>query len=407
MKYATADVPPCPGVIKSLNEDFRVFEVPLYDFSGSGDHTLVHIEKDGISTFEAIRRICRESKFKERDVGHAGMKDARGVTRQWLSFEHTNPESFLALNIPKVRVLEVTKHSNKLKRGHLAANRFEVTLRDFDEARVSDARKVLDVLARRGVPNWYDTQRFGQRGQNPQAGMAILRDDLEGYFRAVLGGHETEPDETTRAARKAYDEGDPQRALELWPRRMNQERAALNAVIRDGATWKALKKLPQKLKLLQVASVQSLLFNRVLDARFDEYDRVWEGDICRLANGADFVVEDPEAEQTRADSMEISPTGPVFGHKARLATGRQGELELQVLNNAGLRAEMWDIGRGLSQKGDRRPFRFAATEVGAEYDAAESALRLKFTLPKGCYATVLLKEITKSGQDLAFLGNSE
>jgi tRNA pseudouridine13 synthase len=407
MKYATAAIPPCPGTIKSVNEDFRVFEVPLYAFSGSGDHTLVHVEKSGISTFEALRRICRELKFSERDVGYAGLKDARGVTRQWLSFEHTNPEHFLALNLPKLKVLEVTRHGNKLKRGHLAANRFEVTLRDVDATNVPHARAALDILARRGVPNWYDTQRFGRRGENPGAGLAILRDNMEDYFRVLLGSPEGETDAPTRAAREAYDAGKLPEALELWPRRANQERAALNAVIRYGPTWNALKKLPQKLKLLQVSSVQSLLFNRALDARFDEYDRVWDGDICRLPNGADFLVENATAELPRTESLEVSPTGPIFGHKMRMPSGREAELEAGVQQAAGLNPEMWDVGRGLSQKGDRRPYRFIATEVGVDCDAPARALSLRFTLPKGCYATVLLKEITKSGEDLAFPDDSE
>lgn len=401
MKYATAAVPPCPGLIKSANEDFRVFEVPLYEFSGKGDHTLVHIEKAGISTFEALRRICQELKFAERDVGYAGLKDARGVTRQWFSFEHTNPESFLALDLPKLKVLEVTKHGNKLKRGHLAANRFEVTLREVSEADVPHAGAALELLAKRGVPNWYDTQRFGRRGENPQAGLAILRGDLQAYFNVVLGNPEAEPDAAIKAARQAYTEGKLEESMQLWPSRANQERSALRAVMKDGPHWKALKKLPQKLKLLQVSSVQSMLFNQTLDARFDEYDRVWDGDICRLENGADFLLEDAAAEQPRCEAREISPTGPIFGHKMRMPSGREGELEQGILQAAGLTPEVWDVGRGLSQKGDRRAFRFMATDVGLEYTAAEKALALKFTLPKGCYATVLLKEITKSGEDLA------
>jgi tRNA pseudouridine13 synthase len=407
MKFATAEIPACPGTIKSVNEDFRVFEVPLYAFAGQGDHTLVHIEKSGISTFEALRRIARELKFSERDVGYAGLKDARGVTCQWLSFEHTNPEHFLGLSIPKIKVLEVTRHGNKLKRGHLAANRFEVTLRGVEPADVPHARAALELLARRGVPNWYDTQRFGRRGENPAAGLAILRGDMPEYFRVLLGKPEGEPDAVTRSAREAYDAGDLAKSLELWPRRANQERAALNAVMRDGPDWKALKKLPQKLKLLQVSSVQSLLFNRALDARFDEYDRVWDGDICRLGNGADFLAEDAAAEQPRADAFEISPTGPIFGSKMRVPSGREAELEQGVQADAGISAEMWDVGRGLSQKGDRRPYRFIASDVGAEYDAQGRALNLRFTLPKGCYATVLLKEITKDGADLAFSGEME
>jgi tRNA pseudouridine13 synthase len=407
MKFATAAIPACPGAIKSVNEDFRVFEVPLYEFSGSGDHTLVHIEKSGISTFEALRRMSRELKFSERDVGFAGLKDARGITRQWLSFEHTNPEHFLALNIPKIQVLEVTRHSNKLKRGHLSANRFEVTLRDVDAANVPHAEAALKLLASRGVPNWYDTQRFGRRGDNADAGLAILRGDMDAYFRVLLGSSGAETDAAARAAREAYDKGKLEEALQLWPRQVNQERAALNAVMRYGPTWNALKKLPQKLKLLQVASVQSLLFNRALDARFDSYASIWDGDICRLPNGADFLVENATAEAHRAESFEISPTGPIFGHKMRMPSGREAELEAAVQQAAGLTPQMWDVGRGLSQKGDRRPYRFIATDVGLDYDTPARALNLRFTLPKGCYATVLLKEITKSGEDLAFPIDSE
>jgi tRNA pseudouridine13 synthase len=406
MKFASADIPACPGQMKSVNEDFRVFEVPLYEFSGSGDHTLVQIEKAGISTFEAVRRICAELKFNQKDVGYAGLKDARGVTRQWLSFEHTDPENFLALHVPKLKVLEVTRHSNKLKRGHLKANRFEVVLREVDEANVPHANATLELLAKRGVPNWYDTQRFGRRGENPAAGLAILRGDLEAYFQSVLGGPGSEPDPAVRAARQAYADGSLEESMQFWPSRANQERTALRAVMKDGPSWKALKKLPQKLKLLQVSSVQSLLFNRVLDARFTEYDRVWEGDICRLPNGADFLVEDAAREQSRCEALEISPTGPIFGHKMRDPGGREFELEQSVLAEQQLTPEIWEIGKGLSQKGDRRPFRFIASDIGAQYNADEKSLQLAFTLPKGCYATVLLKEITKSGEDLAFSSHS-
>lgn len=393
MKFASAQIPPCRGVFKASPDDFRVSEVPLYEFSGSGDHTLVHIEKTGISTFEATRRICRAIDFPERDVGYAGLKDAVGVTRQWLSFEHVKPERFLALDLPKLTVLDVTHHGNKLKRGHLRGNAFEVTLRDVPAEDVPHAQATLDLLARRGVPNWYDEQRFGRRGDNAICGLAILRQDWPGYFNALLGDPATEQDAATRDARQAFIEHGPAAALELWPRHANTERGALKALIDNGATDKALRKLPQKLKLLQVSAVQSLLFNRVLEARFDDYDRVWHGDLCRKENGADFLAEDAALEQPRADQFEISPTGPIFGYKMQQPQGRMAELEAAVLAGEKLTPEMFDIGRGLSQKGDRRPLRFAVQEVDSRYESG--ALKLSFALPKGCYATVLLREITK------------
>ncbi len=405
MLFASADIPPCRGTIKAANEDFRVSEVPLYPFSGRGDHTLVHVEKAGISTFEAIRRICQAIGFAEKDVGYAGLKDARGVTRQWMSFEHVAPETLQSLTLPKISIVEVTKHENKLKRGHLLANTFDVTLRDVDEQDVPHATATLQRLAKRGVPNWYDTQRFGRRGDNARCGLAILRADWPAYFDTLLGEPETERDADVREARAAYIERGAEAALELWPRRGNQERSALKALVEFGPTEKALRRIPQKLKLFQVSAVQSLLFNRVLEARFAEYDRVWDGDICRKENGADFIVEDASAEQPRADRFEIAPTGPIFGHSMRGATGRMGDLEQKALAEESLTPQMFEVGRGLSQKGDRRPLRFGVSEVDSSY--ADGALNLRFTLPKGCYATVVLREITKQGEDLAFSNREE
>lgn len=403
MKYASAAIAPCPGTIKSLYEDFRVDEIPAYEFSGTGTHVLVQVEKTGISTFEALRRICREIGFPERDVGYAGLKDARGITRQWFSFEHVEPENFRALNIPKLRVVNVTRHGNKLKRGHLIGNRFEITLGNVDEKDVPHARATLELLARRGVPNWYDDQRFGRNGTNDALGLALLRADWPGFFNTLLGNPETEPHMPTRAARQAWADGNVAQALELWPRNQNLERSALKAVQDYGIGDKAVKRLPQKNKQFYISALQSRLFNTCLERRFDEYDRVWLGDLCQKTNGACFAVTDAAADQPRADAHEISPTGPIFGFKMQQPTGRALELEAAVLGDAGLTAESFDIGGGLGQKGDRRPYRFALQQYTCNYE--NGGLKLGFSLPKGCYATIVLKEITK--QESGELGGDD
>ncbi|MBX3474647.1 MAG: tRNA pseudouridine(13) synthase TruD [Planctomycetes bacterium] len=399
MRYASVAVPPCRGLIKSVFEDFRVDEIPAYEFAGTGTHVMVQVEKTGISTFEALRRICREIGYPERDAGYAGLKDARGITRQWFSFEHVDPARFAKLELPKLRVVATTRHGNKLKRGHLRGNRFEITLRDVAQGDVAHARATLDVLARRGVPNWYDEQRFGRSGTNDALGLALLRSDWPAFFNTLLGNPEHEPNAATRAARQAWADGNLANALELWPHNQNLERSALKAVQDYGISDKAAKRLPQKNKQFYLSALQSRLFNICLDRRFDEYDRVWPGDLCQKDNGAFFAVTDPAAEQPRADALEISPTGPIFGFKMQQPSGPTQQLEAAVLAEAGLTLDSFDIGGGLGQKGDRRPYRFALRDTACEY--LEGSLKLAFTLPKGCYATIVLKEITK--QDSAEL----
>ena len=79
---------PTPGVIKGDYEDFVVEEIPLYTASGEGTHTYFQIEKRGLSTLQAAADIAAALNVGRREIGFAGMKDARAVARQWLSVEH-------------------------------------------------------------------------------------------------------------------------------------------------------------------------------------------------------------------------------------------------------------------------------------------------------------------------------
>lgn len=213
--------------------------------------------------------------------------------------------------VPKVKVLRTTRHGNKLKRGHLAGNRFTILLRDVAQENVKHAQATLEVLKRRGIPNWYDTQRFGRRLDTARLGLCLIRNDLEGYFRVLLGEPDRMLDPGTFEARKAYADGKLDEALNLWPRNANIERMALIAVKETGPGEKALRRVQQKLKLLHVSAAQSLLFNRCLERRFDELDRLWDGDLCEKENGAKFTVENAAIEQPRADGA------PRFHPRAR------------------------------------------------------------------------------------------
>ena len=65
-KYLTADIPGTGGLIKETPEDFLVAEIPLYTPEGVGEHTYAEIEKRGITTLEALRRIARAVNYVQR-----------------------------------------------------------------------------------------------------------------------------------------------------------------------------------------------------------------------------------------------------------------------------------------------------------------------------------------------------
>ena len=145
--------------------------------------------------------------------------------------------------------------------------------------------------------------------------------------------------------------------------------------------------------MILVSAYQSELFNRVLNARLQTLDQVFFGDLAMKHPGHSvFYVEDAALEQPRAAHFEISPTGPIFGYKMIQPLGQQGQLEAAVLAAEGLELEDFRVGDGIKAQGERRALRFPVHEPELWY---EQGIMLRFWLPRGCYATSLLAEITK------------
>jgi len=396
--YLTADLPGIGGRIKVEFEDFQVEEIPLYAPSGAGEHTFFEIEKRGVPTFRAIHEIARALHIAPQTIGYAGLKDAHAVTRQVLSAERVEPDALLALQLPSIRILWAKRHTNKLKPGHLAGNRFVIRIREVPPEALEPARAILSVLQRRGVPNSFGSQRFGRRGDTHALGRAIVADDGVGFCRLFLGAPLPSETAQIQEARRLYDAGDLPAALAAWPRQFSDERAALEILLRKKERpdryQQTMHSVSKRLRIFFVSAYQSELFNRVMAARLQTLDRLFAGDVAtKHDSGGSFIVTDPAVEQPRADRFEISPSGPLYGYRSLLAEGEPGRLERQILADEGLTLEQFKTLEALRIKGGRRPLRFPLREVESWYDAG---VVLKFTLPAGCYATNVLAEITKS-----------
>jgi tRNA pseudouridine13 synthase len=394
-RYLTEDLPGIGGVIKEHIEDFVVEELPLYAPAGAGEHTFFEIQKAGLSTFQAVRDLARALGVPQNQIGYAGLKDAQAITRQVLSVQGVPPEAVTALNLPNIRILWAERHRNKLQIGHLRGNRFTIRIRGVEQSALPACQAILDMLARRGVPNRYGPQRFGQRGDSARLGHAVARKDAQGFIRSFLGGPHPHETERLQAARQRFEAGQWQEALDLLPANMADERRALQVLIRtQGDTRQAYATVPKRLKMFLLSAYQSALFNRVLEARLQTLDRVCAGDLAMIHPGRSiFRVEDEAAEQPRASRFEISPTGPIFGFKMMQASGQQGELEASILAAEGLTLEDWRIGEGIKARGERRALRFQVHTPELWY---EDGLMLRFWLPKGCYATIVLAELMKT-----------
>lgn len=393
-RYLSQDLPGIGGSIKERVEDFVVEEIPLYPPSGEGQHTLFEIRKVGISTFQAVQTIARALGLPPQKVSYAGLKDAQATTCQGLSVEGVPPEAVLALDLPNIQVLWAERHGNRLKIGHLSGNRFTIRIRNVEEGASVACQEILEVLDRRGVPNRFGLQRFGQRGNSAWLGHAVVHKDAPQFVHGLLGQPHPSESERVRAARQQFESGQWEQALNLFPGNMTQERQTLEILIRSkGDVERAYAAVPKRLKVFFLSAYQSELFNHVVDARLESLDRVYEGDLAMKHPGHSvFLVKDQALEQPRASRFEISPTGPIFGYKMIEPLGRQGELEAEVLAAEKLTLESFRIGGGIKARGERRALRFQIHEPEQWY---EEGIMLRFWLDKGCYATTVLGEIMK------------
>ncbi len=394
VRYLTDDLPGIGGRIKEMPADFVVEELPLYSPSGEGGHTFFEIRKVGLSTFQAVRAIAQALGVPAGRISYAGMKDAQAVTCQVLSVEGIPPEVVMAAEVPHVQIMWAERHNNKLRIGHLRGNRFTIRIRGVDESLLGRCQAILDVLRRRGVPNRYGPQRFGQRGDSHLLGREVVRRDAKAFVERFLGRPHPHETAIVQEARSAFEAGRWQEAHALFPASMSDERRALQTLIQSGGDYRrTLAAVPRRLRTFFVSAYQSSLFNRVLDARLETLDRVFVGDLAMKHPGRSvFYVEDAEAEQPRVERFEISPTGPLYGYKMIQAAGRQGELEAAVLAAEDMTLASFRVGEGIKAEGERRALRFAVNEPELWYD---EGIMLRFSLPRGCYATALLAEIMK------------
>ncbi len=402
----TSDLPPLRGTLRDdgdrearegaeelasfVPEDFLVEEVLAYELSGEGTHRFFEIEKRGRTTLDVVRQIARQLRRKESDIGYAGLKDKHAITRQWLSLEFATEDEVRALDVDGVEVRRVVAHKNKLKLGHLRGNRFILVLRNCEDGDLERCQAKLEVLQRRGVPNAFGPQRFGRDQVTPELGRALLRDDAEGFLRCFARADATT---TPEAMLDGARDGMLRRALAQW--------------IERGDARAGLRTLPARFLSLCVSSLQSMVFNAVLEQRLESVasiDSIVVGDVAFLhRNGACFAVKDEgtDKEKDKAEaaaaaqrcaSFEISPSGPLPGPDCLRPTADVARVEAEVLASFGIDHESFGVQRPWGQKGGRRALRVPLEECSVR-DLGSGALELRFALPRGSFATAVTAEL--------------
>ena len=330
------------ALLKKHVEDFIVEETIPVEFSGEGEHCWLYIKKTGCNTDWVAEQLTSYCGVKRMEVAYAGLKDRHAVTSQWFSVQlpgkptpdWANFEAGFSAedSAEKIQVLQSFRHNRKLQRGALKSNRFTIRLRDLSDT--SDAifealQQRCDVIAERGVANYFGSQRFGRNYNN-------LDQAVKHFSRPRF-------------------------------------------------------KLAKHKRGMYLSAARSWLFNHILSERIarQAWDRRLSGDVFMLeGKSACFKDDETEDLNQRLESNEIHPTAILWGEGEIMVSSEAAELEAQVIDQFPVYRDGLIAARLQSQ---RRACRIIPGQI--EGYRLDDDFVVSFSLPAGSYATVVLAEI--------------
>lgn len=276
LPFITASLPGIGGVLKAEPAHFKVEEILPYAACGEGEHLFVTVRRSGWNTADVARVLAKCFDLKNQDVGWGGRKDKHAVTTQTFSLRLPLAlpleEAQAALQEIPFEILDLKRHGNKLKTGHVAGNRFEIILSQVTSGALDQALAIAEILKQTGLPNFYGEQRFGHQMRNIERAVALM-----------VKAHKA------RGRKDAFT----------------------------------------------VSALQGALFNLWLKARIERNDfgTLRLGDVAQKTDtGGLFVVDDLNEAALRFAAHQIVYTGPIYGYKMMAATHDAGDFETQVLS---------------------------------------------------------------------------
>ena len=325
------------AVFKSRVEDFQVEEILGFEPSGEGEHCFLWIEKTDRNSNEVAGHLADRLGIRKRLVSHCGLKDKHAVTRQWFSLHLPGQESPDAevLEDEGLRVLRITRNARKLRRGSHDGNRFTIRLRECDFSPEAGETR-WQQIAENGVPNYFGPQRFGRGGDNIRQARQMLNGEKQVRDRMLRG--------------------------------------------------------------LLISAARSFLFNAVVAERVQRgtWNQSLSGEVFGFADNRSLVLphnlHGDEADRVAAGELEN--TAPLWG-----AGELQSLSEVRLLEEEVIGRER-ELASGLGELGlrqERRVTRLTPGNSAIRWENNESELVLNFDLPKGTYATTVLRELVEIG----------
>ncbi|MBU2100382.1 tRNA pseudouridine(13) synthase TruD [Candidatus Micrarchaeota archaeon] len=370
----------------------------------------MEMQKFNLDVNEAIRRIARFNGVSKKRITYAGVKDKRAITSQKICFFKPEIQRLKEFKSKFVKLGKAEWKKEKLRIGMLKGNKFEITIRKIElekktkkrkgkaekEIKETEKKEEIKELETRikncfkemekGIPNYFGEQRFGGiRKVSHLVGKEFIKGNIkEGVMLYLTHTNESEEEEIRNARNKLKETGNYAIALKEFPLKFRYERGILDHLNSHEEDFVgAFRVLPKALRYMFVHAYQSFLFNKIIEERINSGIGLekTEGEI--LVNGL--------------------ASAPLIGFETVFAEGKTGEIEKKVFEEEDIELKQFYVKemKEMSSKGARKeivlfPENLELKEISEdEFEEGKLKAKISFYLPKGNYATTVLKEIMK------------
>jgi tRNA pseudouridine13 synthase len=422
------------GVIRKRLEDFVVEEVlvdgskatvekaqantPLGATQARQRFLFCVLVKRNWDTFIAVKNVAKELLINQARIQIAGIKDAKAVTAQHVTIDGVSAEEALKVNVRDVELRPLGYFHESLSTFYLLGNHFSIKVAELNqsaaeiEQRITEAKREIDTQG--GIPNFYGHQRFGStRAITHLVGKALIGGNLEEAVFVFLAQASPNEHADSRQKRQSLMKNrDFKQALADFPAQLRYERLMLSYLVEHPDDFaSAFRQLPPKLCQLFVQAYQSYLFNRFLSERIkagfpineavagDYVVNVERSGLPMTRTGKNVVPKEVQKTNEQIAAGKLRVALPVVGFKQKLSQGAVGEVQQKILEEENVALSSFRV-ECFPDVGARGELRAAASPVkdftlAVSEDAEGTQACLEFTLLRGSYATVLLREIMK------------
>ena len=420
------------GQIKKTPEDFIVEEVlndktlasvvPLKngknEIVGKGENLVCCLVKKNWSTLLAIREIAKKLRIGEKRIRFAGIKDRRAITAQHISIWNIAPKEIRQIKIKDIWLWPLRYSTRPIKSLDIFGNLFKINIRNVGEANLAEsinqAFREAETLG--GMPNFYGYQRFSTITH--VVGKKIIQGRLGDAVKTYLTAPRLKEREDAAEARAELEKTlDYKEGLKNFPTFLKFEVAILNYLTKHPTDYVgALRVIPRKLGRLFVHAYQAYLFNRLLS------EKLHRGDSLKDARVGDHIVQkDPYETQLskikKVTSMNLKKRYgelqrgraflvlPIFGYTSEAI---EDEEEQSIFDEEEINIQSFRVlnMKELSTKGTYRPIAMSVNDLKtsiinhSSLNQDSTIVKLSFSLRRGEYASILLRELMKPQKPL-------